>query len=319
MGDVNIKPTLPSEHHAAPTVHEVNVGAEASPEASAPVHIEAPAAPAVKVEQVQPAEPVEQVQPQPSWGGLFAILLIATLVSGVLVRLGRMQVLVQVRRWAPLAHLFVWALAILAGARVALSTFPTQWLIFMGLALMMLGAAGMSAMRSALAGLGIALEGRLSIGDTVQIGQLQGEIVAFGLRAARLRSPNGMTHDIPNERFMSEAVSTLGGAGGEAVCEVTVSIPGAIPVEAALELAREGAVLSPLSSPRHRPEVFLDVRRAGAPSVIRIRGYAFDPDYHDHFRSDIIRRVGHAVTAYQRQHEGVPIVLGDEPSSPLLT
>lgn len=274
----------------APSVSEVNVAAPGvKAEASAPVTTAEATRPVVVQRPAEPA--VVAPAPEAGWGGLVLIALFAAVVSVVLSRLGRMQVLVQLRRWMPLAHLVVWGFALLLGAQVALETFPTQWLIFMGLGLLMLCVAGLSGLRSALSGLGIALEGKLSVGDSVQVGALQGEIVSFGLRAVRLRSPNGMTHDIPNERFMSEAVSTLGGAGGEAVCEVTVQLPGSIPVEEAMALAREGAMLSPLSSPRHRPEVFLDSRGAGQPTAIRIRGYAFDPDYHDHFRSDIIRRV----------------------------
>lgn len=277
--------------------HEVHVGASQRADASAPVAIKQ-TTPITQQPADAPSAPATPPA-QPAWGGLLAVLVVATLTSLVLARLGRMRVLVQLKRWMPLAHLLVWGLALLLGASLALATFPAQWLVFMALAVIMLGVAGLSGLRSALAGLGVALEGKLSIGDTVQLGALQGEIVSFGLRAVRLRSPNGMIHDIPNERFMSEAVSTLGGAGGEAVCEVAVTIPATIPVEVALELAREGALLSPLSSPRHRPEVFLDVREDGQTRSLRIRGYAFDPDYHDHFRSDVIRRVGRAVEAYQ--------------------
>jgi small-conductance mechanosensitive channel len=303
----NTTKTTPPVSKAAPTAepvvitgpaHEVHVGAPQRADASAPVAIkqtlQAPAS-----DDAAPSAPAAPPPAQPAWGGLLAVLLVATMTSLVLVRLGRMRVLIQLKRWMPLAHLLVWGLALLFGASLALATFPPQWLAFMALAAIMLGVAGLSGLRSALAGLGIALEGKLSIGDTVQIGALHGEIVSFGLRAVRLRSPNGMIHDIPNERFMSEAVSTLGGAGGEAVCEIAVTIPATIPVEVALELAREGVVLSPLSSPRHRPEVFLDVREDGQTRALRIRGYAFDPDYHDHFRSDVIRRVGRAVEAYQ--------------------
>ena len=56
--------------------------------------------------------------------------------------------------------------------------------------------------------------------------------------------------------------------------------------------ALEAAILSPLASPRHRPEVFLGEHlEVGAPVKLMIRGYAFDPNYQDHFRSDVIERV----------------------------
>jgi hypothetical protein len=266
-----------------------------------PPRVEEPATPQVIVIERE-AEPDEQ-PPQgvePGWGGLFAIMCLAMLASWLLVKLGRIQLLKQVKRWLPLSHLAVWTLALLLSANIVLTTFPLPWQLFMALSLTLLGAAGMSGMRSALAGVALAMEDKLREGDTVQVGGLQGEVMSFGLRAVRLRASDGMTHDIPNERFMSESISTLGGAGGEAACEVQIVMPQGLPIDVALAIAKEGAMLSPLSSPRHRPEAFLESGRRGEQLVIRIRGYAFDPDYREHFRSDVLRRVGASVAQYQQ-------------------
>ena len=101
---------------------------------------------------------------------------------------------------------------------------------------------------------------------------------------------DGTLHDIPNHQLTSNAIANLSGDGGDSACEVEVTVPEALPLPKAMALAVEAAMLSPLASPRHKPEVFLSAT-GKAPHQLRVRGYAFDPNFQEHFRSDVVTRI----------------------------
>ncbi len=148
--------------------------------------------------------------------------------------------------------------------------------------------------RNLMAGITIAFEQRFEVDDDVCVGDAEGEIVEFGLRAIRIRGNDGQIHEIPNVRFVSESVVNPG--RGDCACDIVVEVPDELSVDDMRQLARRSALLTPLASPRHQPEVFVtrNSNRAAEDQLL-IRGYAFNPSYEEHYRSDVLSRLHRAI------------------------
>lgn len=219
------------------------------------------------------------------------VVLIATAVSLLLRRMNKTRASSRVRRWIPLLHVSVWMSACIAAAFVYAAKLPDYWLAVLGLFVFFVGLASVGWLRSVAAGITLAAEGQFRCGDNIRIGTIEGEIIAFRLRAVRVRAVDGTQHEIPNEMFMMAPVATVSGDGGDSACEITMKIPPTVEPNRAIEIARNAAILTPLASPRHRPEVFLRATDERDETFeITIRGFAFDPTHQDHYRSDVIAR-----------------------------
>ena len=222
---------------------------------------------------------------------LFVVVL-AGAVSYALFRLARLRVAERVKRWMPIAHVGVWAVTFLLAAALSIRHASTEWLIFGLVLVFVIVALNLNWLRSVLAGVTLTLEHHLEVGDSVRVEDLEGDITHFGLRATRIRAIDGTLHDIPNEDLLTQHVANLSGDGSDSACQILIAVPPGVTAREASEIALRAAILSPLASPRHRPEVFLRERAdLDAPLQLHVRGYAFDPSYQDHFRSDVLERV----------------------------
>lgn len=217
---------------------------------------------------------------------------VAALLSHLILRMSRAQLVPALKRWLPVAQIAVWAIALVLIASFTLTGLPIEWFYFELVLLVLFTVINIGWLRSVLGGAALTLERKFKPGDAVKVGELKGEIVGFGMRTVRLRAVDGTLHDVPNEQLMSLTVANLSGDGSDSACEVEVMVPPHIKVQEAVKLARHAAMLSPLASPRHRPEVFLKSPQAqDAPMQLVIKGYAFDPNYQEHFKSDLVIRL----------------------------
>lgn len=220
------------------------------------------------------------------------VLGFATLGSYMLFKFVKLRVAERVKRWVPLFHVMIWSVAILVSGAITIRNASNQWMLFGLSLLVVLVVLNLNWLRSVLAGVALTFEHHLEVGDSVRLGDLEGDIIHFGLRATRVRAIDGTLHDIPNDQLLTEEVANLSGDGSDSACRIQVILPPHLSIERAREIALEAAILSPLASPRHRPEVFLGEQlETDAPVRLVVRGYAFDPNYQDHFRSDVIERL----------------------------
>jgi hypothetical protein len=223
---------------------------------------------------------------------IFIVIMLAMGLSYVIHRLNRHPLLSPVRRWMPIVQIFVWAAALISVGMLTLARLEIEWFYFELVLLVLLCIVNISWLRSVIAGAALTMEGRLQKGDDIRVGELDGEIVEFGLRAIQVRANDGTLHNIPNHLLLSDATSNVSGDNGDSACEVIVTVPEHIEIQEAIRIAQHAAMLSPLASPRHRPEVFIHTVRTGScEPTLRIKGYAFDATYREHFRSDVTERV----------------------------
>lgn len=241
---------------------------------------------------VKAPEPDPLPIPQSNAGAwpIMGVLVVTLVLSYAIQRLNHHPAFSPVRRWLPVAQIAIWCVAVLLLGALTIQHLPIEWFYFELVLLVLLVMVNQSWLRSVLSGAALTLEGKFKKGDIIRVEELEGEILSFGLRAVRLRAIDGTLHDIPNHQLTSNSIANLSGDGGDSACEVEVTVPEAIPLPTAMALAVEAAMLSPLASPRHKPEVFLSAT-GKAPHQLRVRGYAFDPNFQEHFRSDVVTRI----------------------------
>ncbi|PCC72856.1 Mechanosensitive ion channel [Nannocystis exedens] len=228
-------------------------------------------------------------------GGLVALGL---LVSFVLRKLATVEAFRQVHPWIPLLHLAVWLpLVWLLQHRFVPAASGADWWS-RGLWLLVFAVAALPWLRSVFLGVVFAVEARYKIGDDLRIGDVEGRLVGVGLRAITLRGLAGIDATIPYERLLREPVVRLNLGEHDTPCDLTLDVPAGIAPARAAELARQAAALSRYASPRRPPEVFLAPRQGSALDLqLRVRGYLYDREHDDRFRSDLVERLHAAFTA----------------------
>lgn len=236
-------------------------------------------------------------------GGLLAAGLLASLV---LRRLAGVPALRQLHPWIPLLHLSVWLPLgwLLQDRLMPALDGPTA--VTRALLLGALLVALLPWLRCVVLGVLFALEARYKIGDDLRVGAAQGRLVGVGLRAITLRAADGTDAVIPYDRVAAETVVRLNLPARDAPCELVLDVPPDIAPARAAQLAREAAALSRYASPRRPPEVHLGARDHD-PLALRlsIRGFLFDHEHDERFRSDLVERL-HAAFVAERHADRRP-------------
>lgn len=219
-------------------------------------------------------------------------------VSLLLRRVQRITAFRQLHAWIPVLHVAVWApiLFVLEGRLVP--DFDGPRALGRSIGLLILAIAALPWLRSVFHGLVFALELRYHLGDDLQVGAIKGRVVALGVRALTLRAPDGTDATVPYERLASETVIRLNLEARDTPCELELEVPAHISPARAVELARQASALSRFASPRCSPEVFLGPRNGRVTElVLRIRGYLFDREHEERYRSDVVERLHSAFAA----------------------
>lgn len=217
-------------------------------------------------------------------------LLLAVLVSSLALKITALHITNRVRGWLLVAQLFFWTGFLINCTFILSETLDRKKFFFLMLLLFMIAAAGFTFLRNMLAGISIAWEDRLKLGDYVSIGDNSGYIKAFGLRSIRLQKEDATVLEIPNYTFTTQPFTIYRPSSGAALCEVTVTLPESADLDEAIQILFSIAQLNPYASPHHRAEVFLLDSQLDEMRRLRVRGYTFDPAYSAHYRSEILAR-----------------------------
>ena len=228
-------------------------------------------------------------------GGLVAAGLV---VSFVLRRLAALPSFRQVHPWIPLLHLAVWLPLVWLLQSRLMPTLEGPTALTRGLLLAVLLVAALPWLRCVVLGVVFAIEARYKIGDDLRVGATEGRLVAVGLRAITLRTHDGTDATIPYDRLAAETVVRLNLRAHDTPCDLAVDVPRGIAPARAVELARQAAALSRFASPRCPPEVYLAARDHDPLALrLQIRGFLFDHEHDERFRSDLVERLHAAFLA----------------------
>lgn len=234
-------------------------------------------------------------------GGLLAA---GVAVSLLLLRVARVAAFRRVHRLVPLLQLAVWGPIVGLLMQRFVPDVDGPRALGRGLVLVVLAAAALPWLRSVFHGVVFALEGRHRIGDDVHVAGVKGRIVGVGLRALTVRAPDGTDAEIPYDRLARETIIHLNLAARDTSCELEVEVPEGVAPARAAELARQAAALSRFASPRVPPEVFFVPQDGRVHTLrLRVRGYLFDREHEERYRSDLALRLH---TAFAAEIAGPP-------------
>lgn len=223
---------------------------------------------------------------------------VALLVTGLallfgygLFRLSELEVLARFRPYVLAGLLAAWGFAAVEAVFAISHALTSSWV---SVGLFVLGAltiTNLSWMRHVMAGLVLAFEGHLEVGDTLSLNGLDGEIDSFGLRAVRVQGSDGRYYDIPNQRLVDETLADLA-ERGDSMCELDIAVPAEVSVDRARKIARQAAAFSPYASPNHSPEIFIEAEdELRGETRLRVCGYAYHASRRNAYRSDVVERV----------------------------
>lgn len=217
-------------------------------------------------------------------------LLLAVLVSSFALKVTALRVTNRVRGWLLMVQLFFWTGFLVNCAFMLSEVLDRKKFLFLILLLLMVATAGFTFLRNILAGISIAWEDRLKLGDYISIGASSGHIKAFGLRSIRLQREDATVLEIPNYSFISQPFSNYHANSGAAICELTVTLPDSVELDEATQRLLSIAQLNPYASPRHRADVFLLDSAPDEPRRMKVRGYVFDPSFSARYSSEVLAR-----------------------------
>jgi small-conductance mechanosensitive channel len=237
---------------------------------------------------VSPTE-ITIVEFAPRWSVIGLVLLAALALGTLAVRAGTAPALRRGQRWFHVASVSGWMLgAWLLGLRLLASPSLAESLaraVLLGL----LGVAAVPIVRDMLAGLALALEGRVGIGDDVRVAPHEGRVVRFGLRSLMLRERDGTEISLPYRKLLAGELVRLNLGSQDSPCQFEVAVPDDADLEDCSRRLFEAAILSAYAAPGRRPEVFT-VADAEGGVRLRIRAYVFDRAYEQHYRGDVLAR-----------------------------
>ncbi len=228
-------------------------------------------------------------------GGLLGV---GVAISLLLRRVQRVAAFRQLHPWITVLHIAVWAPIVFILEGRIVPDFDGPRALGRALGLVVLALAALPWLRNVFNGLVFALELRYRLGDDLQIGTVKGRIVALGVRAVTLRAPDGTDAVVPYDRLTGETVIRLNLDARDTPCELELEVPADLAPARAVELARQAAALSRFASPRCTPEVFLAPSHGRVSELtLRIRGYLFDREHEERYRSDVVERLHSAFAA----------------------
>lgn len=148
-------------------------------------------------------------------------------------------------RTLPVVRFFIWVAALFVSVAFVLAP-PKEALLALaasgGLAL---GLAAQDLVKNVISGLLILFEQPFQVGDIIESQTVEGEVVAIGLRATRLRTFGDSIVTIPNGRLFEDVISNANSGELRQQVSVQFQLPAHVDVVAVKNLAIEAAETSP--------------------------------------------------------------------------
>ncbi len=223
-------------------------------------------------------------------------------------------------RYMPLFRLAVWGLGLSWVLVIVLHSSVWQGLLLIGPIGIAAGLAGRDLMRNFLAGIILAVDRKFNIGDVIRVDEQEGEVRSIGLRSVRLEANGGHMIEIPNINFLNHPVSNITPDLSDVQVRITMVFPREIDVVHARKIAYRAAAVSRYASPRRAPEVFVNTHFDQTFLLrITVLGFAFNPSFEEHFRSDVIEMMREKLGSFPSPdvspEDTVPRVSTEAPNS----
>jgi small-conductance mechanosensitive channel len=149
---------------------------------------------------------------------------------------------------------------------------------------------------SLFAGLILLFDRPFQVGDRVQFGDIYGEIKSIGLRAVRLNTLDDNLVTIPNNRFITDLVSS----GNSGALDMMIVTPFYVTLDADIKLARDILYETVVSSRfvyLEKPVIIsVNEVEAGFKVLLQLttKAYVLDVKYEKEFQTDVVMRATQA-------------------------
>ena len=198
-------------------------------------------------------------------------------------------------RSAPFALFFFFSTALLLVANVVFEASHTLFFVLLIVFFSVSGVATIGLLRNVFAGIVFGLQRRFHVGDHVRIGELEGDIVRFGLQSVRLEVVGGTQIEVPNRRFSSDVVEKTQGAGLSTPLSILVPIPSETDLTFAKEVAYRAACASKYATPRLKPTVYLSYMPDSNQLALDLHVHVAQARLANHLRSEIVELLNEAL------------------------
>ncbi len=201
------------------------------------------------------------------------------------------------RRTEPPLRILVWFGALLLSLEV-LAPSQNAFLAALGSAALAIALGAQDLIKNLIGGLVIVADRPYQIGDSVKVGEAQGEVEHIGLRSTKLMTTSGVRVTIPNAEMLSRF--SFNASSGVPECAVTTElhVPHGADPEILVRIGRELAISSPYTHLGHSIGVSLDDTDPRLHVLkLSISAYVYDHRYTSAMQTDILRRTRRELVA----------------------
>lgn len=217
-----------------------------------------------------------------------------------------------IKQSLPLARAFILLCAISFLLNLFLNLSDANLLAVTGTVAVALGFAFKDYVSSVIAGFIALFEVPYQVGDRIAIADHYGEVVSYGLRSIRLRTPSDNIVTIPHNKIWTDAVSNANKGALEAQIVTDFFFAHNVDIERVMRILYRVAQTSKYTQLKHPIVVIMEEKPWG--TQFRLKAYPMDARDEFIYKTDLIRR---AKQAFRKWEVEYPDVFGTwENSSP---
>ena len=201
-----------------------------------------------------------------------------------------------VKQSLPLIRAIILGVTIISVLRLFLRLSANNLLALTGTISVALGFAFKDYASSLIAGFVALFEVPYRVGDRVQIGAHYGEIISFGLRGIRLRTPSDNIVTIPHNKIWTEAISNANDGALEAQVVVDFYFAQDIDLDLVMKVLYEAAYTSQYTQLKLPIVVTMD--ETPWATHLMLKAYPMDARDENIYKTDLLKRSKQALVHY---------------------
>ena len=201
-----------------------------------------------------------------------------------------------VKQSLPLIRAIILAITIISILRLFLRLSANNLLALTGTISVALGFAFKDYASSLIAGFIALFEVPYRVGDRVQIGEHYGEVISFGLRGIRLRTPSDNIVTIPHNKIWTEAISNSNDGALEAQVIVDFYFAQDVDLDLVMKILYEAAYTSQYTQLKLPIVVTMDEKPWA--THLMLKAYPMDARDESIYKTDLLKRSKQALVHY---------------------
>ena len=200
------------------------------------------------------------------------------------------------RQSLPFSRAAILLIAAILLVRLFLRLSPTNILALTGTISVALGFAFKDYVSSLIAGFFALFEVPYRVGDRVKIGDHYGEIISYGLRGIRLRTPEDNIVTIPHNKIWTEAISNSNDGALEAQVITDFYLAHDVEVRLVMKILYQAAYTSQYT--QLKLPIIVTIEETPWNTHFMIKSYPMDARYETIYRTDLLQRSKEALARY---------------------